>query len=273
MNKKSILLLARAREKMKELSKHPVLSKYWHKISLVLKGSVSRGNADRYSDIDLVVYSSQKVKKSMISGYRAQGLTERTDGVFIHFNNGHYNLESYESLGACFSKKDFARCWDIEHSILLTDAGGRFARIVKEGRRKLFQNKTEIVKRAYLDIQLDLDWMRMPVARADRVAVFLHAAKIVQGLSRIAYLLDGRSYPPDKWVAKYIPSTSWGRANAGLLKKYIENCDNLNALAANKPFAENPIYKDAGFLVSKVSGFIRRTHGKLPWIDKWYNYV
>lgn len=273
MNKRSLLLLRQSREKMEELSRHPVLSQYWAQLSLILKGSTSRGNADRYSDIDLVFYASEQVRQSIVSEYREHGLTDRTDGIFMFFPNGHYHIESYEFLSAYFAHQDFIHCWEVEHAMTLSDPTRRFAQIVQEGQLHLFERHLDIVKRAYLDLQLDLDWMRMPITRADGVATFLHAAKIIQGLCRIAYLLDGRSYPPDKWVARYLSSTRWGRTHGKALRSYLVICNQVNSLEIHRPFAEHALYQDAAALIGAVSRSIRKAHGDQPWLDAWYNYI
>jgi hypothetical protein len=273
MNKRSVFLLRQARKKMDELSRHLVLSQHWTQLSLILKGSTSRGNADRYSDIDLVFYASEAVRQSIVSAYHAQGLTDRADGIFIFFPNGHYHIESYEQLVAYFTQKDFIHCWEVEHAIALSDPTGRFVQVVQEGQQHLFERQLDIVKRAYLDLQLDLDWMRMPITRGDGIATFLHAAKIIQGLCRIAYLLDGRSYPPDKWVARYLSSTRWGRAHGEALRSYLGICNQVDALVIHRPYTEHALYQQAAALICEVGRAIRKAYGDQPWLELWYNYV
>jgi len=87
LTKRSQLLLRQAQAKADELARHPVLGQFWSGLSLVLKGSTSRGNTDRYSDIDFVLYSWEQVKQAVVAGYLAQGLTDRQDSVFIFFPN------------------------------------------------------------------------------------------------------------------------------------------------------------------------------------------
>jgi hypothetical protein len=273
MNKKSVLLLNQAREKADELSRHPVLSQHWEHLSLILKGSTSRGNADRYSDIDLVFYASEEDRQSIVSAYHAQGLADRTDGIFMFFPNGHYHIESFEALEAYFTRQDFVHCWEVEHAVALSDPTNRFGQIVQAGQQRLFERPLDIVKRAYLDLQLDLDWMRMPITRGDAIATFLHAAKLVQGLCRIAYLMDGRSYPPDKWVARYLSSTRWGRAHGKALRSYLVICNQVNSLVVHDPYKQHALYRQAAALIGAVGRSIRKSYGDQPWLDAWYNYV
>ena len=67
------------------LSQHEVLNEFWPRLSLILKGSVARGNADKYSDLDFVFYCDQLVRQEIIQKYFNKGLIKRTNGLFIHF--------------------------------------------------------------------------------------------------------------------------------------------------------------------------------------------
>ncbi len=266
-------LLSQAREKASELAQHPVLARYWSRISLVLTGSTARGNADQYSDIDLVFYASEADKAAIVGDYVAQGLSQRPDGVFIFFPNGHYHVETYEALRDTFAQRAFIACWELANVLVLSDPSGAFAQIVAAGQRELFAPHLEILKRAYLDLQLDLDWMRMPIARGDALATFLHAAKIVQGLCRAAYLLEARSYPPDKWIGFYLPSTAWGRANGAAVREVLLTCEQLHTLAPDQPFGEHPLYKELAALIDTVGAAIAAAHGEQAWLARWYDFV
>jgi predicted nucleotidyltransferase len=60
MTTKAAFLTNTARDVVAQLSQHAVLSRYWDGISVILKGSTARDNADRYSDIDLVMYGDER---------------------------------------------------------------------------------------------------------------------------------------------------------------------------------------------------------------------
>jgi len=274
VNGRSKILLNTARQLMNELSRHPILSTHWDELSLVLLGSAARGNADRYSDIDLVFYCSDDARMALFREYRDQGLTKRTDGIFVVFPGGHYSIASYEHLSPSFVQKNFISCWNVEHAIPLHDPNHRFAQLVKEGQRQLFQDPLGIVKQAYFDLQLTLNWMQMPIRRGDKIATLLHAAKIGQCLCRTAYLLDRRSYPPDKWLVRYLNSTRFGRANGSALRTYFRGISRANRLVKHRAFADNPLYREADAFIRKIAGSIRRQYGTQPWLgERWYDYL
>jgi hypothetical protein len=85
MSQRSIFLTRAARRVVDELSHHPVLSRHWQQVSVTLKGSTARGNADRYSDIDLVLYCDNCVQQVIVAEYYRAGLTQRQDGIFMFF--------------------------------------------------------------------------------------------------------------------------------------------------------------------------------------------
>ena len=274
MNKRSKVLMGKAREWMVELSRHPVLSTHWDEMSLVVLGSTARGNADRYSDIDLVFYCFDDVKTAIFREYRDQGLTNRTDGIFVVFPGGHYSIASCEHLLPSFVQKNFISCWNVEHAIPLHDPEHRFAQLVKEGQRQLFQSSLDIVKQAYFDLQLTLNWMQMPINRGDKIATLLHATKIGQCLCRTAYLLDRRSYPPDKWLVRYLDSTRFGRANGSALRSYFRRINRANRLVKHRPFTNNPLYREAAAFIGKIAQSVNRRYGDQPWLgERWYDHL
>ncbi|RJG26236.1 hypothetical protein DQX05_04960 [Paenibacillus thiaminolyticus] len=76
------------------MSKHPILSRYWDKLSLVVKGNVSRGNCDEYSDTDFVFFCDEVIREDIVRGYLEAGLITREDGVFLPIADwaGHYHV-------------------------------------------------------------------------------------------------------------------------------------------------------------------------------------
>ncbi len=93
-------LLAQADQFCTELLAHPVLSHYRDEITIILKGSTAHGYSDQYSDVDLVVFCHEGRKQEITDEYVRQGLSQRTDGVFLPLHDwaGHYNTDSYKSL-------------------------------------------------------------------------------------------------------------------------------------------------------------------------------
>jgi hypothetical protein len=277
MNQKSAFLMAQARAYVERLSQHAVLSQHWAGLSAVVKGSTARGNADRYSDIDLVLFCDEPVRKKIVRGYYSAGLINRKDGLFILFAEqqfeGHYHVESYQQLAGYFRERDFMHAWDYSLAVALHDPGARFAATIRQGNAALFADPVELVKRAYLDLQLDLDWMRHPLKRGDSIAALLHAAALLRGICRIAYLLDCRPYPPDKWLIYYLSSTAFGRRNKARIAAYAAECASVQALTRHLSLEEYALYRDADALIQDAGRAIARAHGAQPWIERWYEFV
>ena len=277
MTNRAEFLTQKARYVTRELAKHPVLGQYWPSISLIMKGSTARGNADRYSDIDLVLYAEEPVKQAVIAGYFQAGLTNRQDGIFMFFDgagyDGHYHIESFDQLQAYYRDQDFIHAWEYQTVLKLHDPEKRFAQTVKAGLQALFADPLTHIKQQYLLLQLDLDWMRHPLKRGDGVSALLHCAKLVQGMYRMCYLLDAQPYPPDKWLIHYARETRFGRLNAARLSQYAFSSAAAQELTKHLELQEYPLYADADALIKRIATSIRRDYGDAAWIEEWYRYV
>ncbi len=259
------------------LSRHPVLSRHWPELSLVLKGSTARGNADRYSDIDLFLVCDEPVQQDIIRGYREAGLSERQDGIFVFFAgpgyDGHYHVESFALIQKFYRERDYLHVWEYQTALPLHDPQQRFATCIDGLNRALFAEPLETLKQAYLDLQLDLDWMRHPLRRGDHASALLHAAKVLRGVAQACYLLDCRPYPPDKWLFHYLGTTRLGKRLRATIKDYADTCSQLGSLAKHRELAEYPLYADGLALINEIGRAIVQEHADVPWIERWYNYV
>jgi hypothetical protein len=277
MTNRTEFLTLSARHVARELSHHPVLRAYWPTISVIMKGSTARGNADRYSDIDLVLYADEATHQAVIAGYQQAGLTDRQDGIFMFFAgkgyDGHYHIESFDQLEDYYRNQDFVHAWEYQTAIALHDPARRFARAVKAGTQALFADPLAHVKQQYLLLQLDLDWMRHPLKRGDGVSALLHCVKLVQGMCRMCYLLDVQPYPPDKWLIHYLRQTRFGKKNAAALREYAYSSAAVRSLTKHLELEQYPLYADADTLIGQIGAFIRRDYGNQPWLDEWYRYV
>ena len=273
INGKSDELLAYARQTVNELARHCVLQRYWNELAVVVKGSTSRGNTDQYSDVDLVLFCEEEIRRAIVAGYIAAHLTERQDGIFMFFSNGHYHAESYDQLRGYFDRQDFVHAWDYAGAIALHDPQARYPGIIQAGLKTLFADPLALVKRGYLDLQLDLDWMRMPILRADGPATLLHACKLLGGIGRIAFLLDRRPYPADKWLFAYLGGTTFGRQHQPAVMDYYAGMPGVLNLVRDQPFEQNSLYQGATALIDQVAAAIREQYGEQAWLDRWYDYV
>jgi len=130
----------RARFYMGELNEHVVLKKYWHRLSLVLKGSTARGYSDRYSDIDFVLFTDAATKNDIVADYNAHGLSDRKDSIFLPLGDweGHYNLDTYENLESQFAGRNMMAVWEYSNIMIMHDSGGRYEAAIKENTERLF---------------------------------------------------------------------------------------------------------------------------------------
>jgi hypothetical protein len=273
LTQRTTKLRALAKDYYKALSKHPVLSGYWSELSVVVKGSTARGNTDRYSDVDVVVFCNQKRLREIIKKYNQQGLTNRTDGIFLHPSdwNGHYNLETYEKLSSYLGEANIPQVWEYQHALILHDPQNKFKKLIDSLSTAILADPLPLIKRKYLDLQLTLDWVRQPLLRGDAVAAFLHCARITQDLCRISYLLDGKCFPHDKWLFHYVGSTRFGKANKKAIAAYTARA--TDSAAPHKDLWCYPQYAQGTQLIAHLVEAIRKQYGDHPWLAEWYFHV
>lgn len=258
-----------------ELRQHSVLNKYWNSVSLIVKGSSARGFADEYSDVDFVLFTDTETYGKMVADYVSQGLSQRTDGVFLPLGNweGHYNLDTYEHLQQYFDDNDVMYIWEYVNVRIIHDPQGIYGKII-EDKTKAFQNRLDsLIKEQYLNIQLQLDWMRQPLRRGDKGAALLYGAAFWQACCRLLYLLNGRPYPCDKWLLYYLDDLPLYKTEAGGAKEYYESFSALGDLSAGKDLMEYPMYAMGADLTSALAGALHEKYGDRQWIDEWYLYA
>lgn len=262
-----------ALEYCEKLSGHEVLGAHWPALSLVLKGSAARGNADELSDIDFVFYTDAETRRRVIGAFREKGLSDRPDGLFVPLPDwiGHYHVASFDDLRGCFERREYADAWECANVSVLHDPDGRYAGIVGEGMGALFGRVLEDVRAEYLNLQLTLDWMTHPLMRGDEVAVLLHCAKFIRGFCRLCYLLDRKAYPHDKWIFHYLGDTRLGRQCG----EAVRNLTRASASPAGpgRELAEYPQFTMGVDLTRAAGQRIGEEFGPQPWLQEWYLYV
>ncbi len=258
-----------------ELSQHVVLKEYWQAISVVLKGSTARGRADQYSDVDFVLFAEDDAAPRIAHAYWQAGLSPRQDGFFLPLDNwvGHYHLEAIRDLQGYFAAADFPNAWEFSGAIALHDPGQRFAHAVEAGMQGLFREPEIHIKEAYLQLQLTQNWLMQPLRRADAVAVSLHTAKILRLWCHLAYLLDERPYPHDKWLHTYLDTTRLGRNAGGLVAGYLTEAVKHPHVQPHHELMEYPQFRAGQELIAAVVEFLKADRGERPWIDSWAEYV
>ena len=94
--------------------------------------------------------------------------------------------------------------WQASEMCIRDSPKGIYGKIIEDN-TKAFQNRIDsLIKEQYLNIQLQLDWMRQPLRRADKGAALLYGAAFWQACCRLLYLLNGGPYPCDKWLLYYL---------------------------------------------------------------------
>ncbi len=268
-------LSAMAPEYFEYLHGHEVLNSYWEKLAVVLKGSTARGYSDKYSDLDFVIFTDKASFDSIVADYVSRGLSVRTDGVFLPLFewNGHYNLDTFERLQYCFDNDDIINIWEYTNVKIMHDPSGIYQKIIENG-QKLFKSHMDgLIRMQYLNIQLQLDWMRQPLRRADYGAAVLYGAAVWQACARLLYLLDGKAYPCDKWLFFYLDKLLVPDKITEMIKNYGNYFEKSLNFYPDRELIDYPMYNQACEIVTLLIDLLKEKYGDAQWIDKWYLYA
>lgn len=267
-------LMEKAELFCRELSEHPVLREYWDRLSVVLKGSTAHGYSDNYSDVDLVLFCQESVRREITEKYVQAGLSQRTDGVFLplHDWEGHYNTESYESLTKKFQENRVEYLWEYGGSRILHDPKEILAGIVASGMEAFRADLPERIKEKYLDCQLQLDWLRQPLRRGDLGASLLYASSVYRDICQLLFLLAGEPYPCDKWLPYYFSKLELPQTIKAYGEAYPKLFDGEDP-ASGLPLEEYPLYHQGAEALGEIQTLLVSRFGEQQWIDEWYLYA
>lgn len=259
---------------LQQLLQHPVLQTYTQSISIILKGSFARGFADKYTDIDLVIYADDTVYGKIITGYAERGLTPRQDGVFLPLGNwdGHYNLDSYARL-LRHCADDPSALWEYANARILHDPAGKARAAIEHCKNSFGQNIGERLKQQYLQLQLQLDWLRQPLRRADAPAVLLYAAAFWRESCRLLFLLRGKPYPCDKWLFYYAKELDLPDALKDKILNYGQYFGDAYGQQADLELEQYPLYAKGSEIAAALAEMLHARCPEARWIDEWYLYA
>lgn len=269
------ILFEKALIHCEKLSKHIVLEKYWDCLSLVLKGSVARMKADEYSDIDFVFYCDEGTREEIVTAYKKHGLSNRQDNIFQFLDQweGHYHLETFEEFESYFDQSDFPQIWEFSTSKILHDPNHRLENLRKE-KLELFEINVEgAIKNKYLETQLQLDWLRHPLIRGDEIASVLHSQQVIRNILQLAFLIEEKAYPHDKWIGQYLEETEFGKIYHAEIKDYVRNILDETGLEKGKPLECYAQYTIPEKFLKDLGKEIQEKFGKRLWVEEWYFYV
>ncbi len=196
--------VARAREFAKEFSKYSGV------VGVVLSGGVSRGYADRDSELDLTIFLTPKAHNLWVN--KLQAPIPKGDT----FYKGIYSSFGFEDIEE-FRKKEipYFKRWDLSYAKILYDTDGRVARAIKEKAVHVpLSNKELKAALNYGDSAWTKVWWYPDVAkiwlkRGDVLAAHSILNYSTIGILESLYLLNREFIAYDKWAAHLARSLPW----------------------------------------------------------------
>ncbi len=257
-----------------ELQNHSILKKYWEKTSLVLKGSFSRNFADEYTDLDFVIFTDKTTYKEICSNYFNLGLTPRKNGVFLPLGDwdGHYNLDTFNNFENNL-KNDISLLWEFSNAKILHDCEEKIKNAVFAFTDLFHKKINSTIRKQYLNIQLQLDWMRQPLRRADKQAALIYGANFWIECCRLLYLIENKPYPCDKWIFYYLNTLSYFEEFKNTILQYGNTFNSVYSLKKGTELTEYEMYSKGIIITEKLQQILHNRFKNAKWIDEWYLFA
>lgn len=269
------IMLKNAEGAREELRSHPVMGRFWDKITLILKGSTARGYTDIYSDVDFVIFTDAVTRAEIIQAYNDAKIQQRDDGVFqpLYSCPGHYNLDLYDELRHRFEERNMEQIFEYSNIVIMHSPDNTYSDILSEGMSCLFEDKYGLVRRKYFDLCLYDNWMRQPLLRADKNAALLLSSSVLRCACHLFFLLAGKPYPFDKWLFFYFRELDIPQEVKDKILNYHRVTSLVNELEPGHDLMEYPQYSQSQEILANIRGVLKEFCGNELWIDQWYAFV
>lgn len=258
-----------------ELRYHPVLSRYWDRLSLIQKGSAARGYVDAYADIDLVVFTDEESYQEILKEYFRLGLSSRRDGLCLPLGkgDGHYQLDTYERLREYFMQDDLAQAWEYSNVRIVYDAQETFADIVSRCAAALPGRMDHLIREQYLHLRAQFSYMYRPLQRGDQSAALLYAAEFWRSCCRLLFLVYRQPYPCDKWLLHYLRKLPAPAPLKEKIQNYEAAFSSLPLLAKEQNPDDLPLYVQGKEIARDLEDMMHRHYRDQDWPEKWDFYI
>ncbi len=218
----------------------------WHRqpelgdAAIVVHGSVTTGDADEYSDIDIQVvcpddqYSVAR-ERAVADGHLAAN--ERP----VIFRSPRTTTDGRRPLCAAELRplSDVAEAlrtdllvelWTMQNAWVVTDPEERVGQLVAAARTEFVDQLEHLTAGEMGHAARRQIWLAIAAQRADAAGAGLLAASFIRAILRVACMLDDSPAPPDKWLHR------WASSRTTLGTKVAAAC--LHLLSGDVPLED-----------------------------------
>ncbi len=263
------------------------LSKYSGVVGIVLSGGVSRGFADKSSEIDLGIFLDKKTYREWV--YELKSPIARGDTTY----NGYqfdFNQVSFDSFMK--SAPEHFTKWDLSYGKVLYDKDGKMKKALREKTRL-----TEGELKGLLDKHSKKVWWFPLIpedywfGRGDLVQAHGILNDAIKGILETLFLVNGEYIAYDKWIYNMykslpgLPENFHNLLQEGMLIKSFTRRDVLRRVKAIKemskfvlekqeklPYSPRPESELIGYIFKKKTFTLKEFEKRFPNNKGWLLY-
>lgn len=167
----------------------------WNDISVILGGSVSYGEADEFSDLDLFVIASENINTLPIDA--------QFNGKDIKVEGGYTwtQLEDFVRITPDDAETKF---WGIQKAVLIHDPKDRYKKIQEKVNNYLPEDfwKQRVLKKWFSVFYCSRNGVRKALTRNDFITAGIWKGRLLEAIMELTFLINRQYIPPTKWLYK-----------------------------------------------------------------------
>ena len=250
------------------LERHPVLSRFCQRSSLILYGSTARGIDDPVSDLDLWLLLPASELAALDSLSATHFFTFKCDG-----KPGHIVVRSIEEHARQLQRCHMDTVFQLHAAEVLVDRSGAAADLVRVARLPMRQEVSDaFFFYHYVEMRGEHPVIKSAIERGTPFANLLTVPKMLAHALRAAMVLHGEPYPCDKWLRQAARRTATGRLLEPSVDRMLEHLA-TDSLRLGGPRSAHPIDRELRVIRTILMDAAREKGRDEPWLTEWWNYM
>ena len=258
---------------------HPGLGEVRDRCIYAFYGSLSRGIADEFADIDLVCLLEPDAYRRASSNRTSDFFDFTLDG-----RKGHVTVEPITDWTGALESCKVETIFEMRFARLLagdpakSEARDRLTRQFRDAVARANRPPSETARRRlffhhYVQFRSAHRAAQDPMNRQEPHAVFMFLGLAMAQAFRAALILEGKPFPYEKWLRKTALETETGRSIAGYADHIISLLGS-GALRREGGERENPLSQTLRQGMRRALMEAARDSGiDEPWLDRWWEHI
>ena len=250
------------------LRKHPVLSQFEARASVIAYGSVMMGVDDEICDLDVWLLMPAEDLATLDACCPSHFFEFELDGKM-----GHVTVQAIFEFADRLDHCHMDTVFQLRRAMAITDHAGVAGELIELATMPMRREvRDAFFFYHYVEMRGEHPLCAKAIDRQMPLPLLLTMPKILAHALQAAMILDGEPYPYDKWLLDEARKTATGRRLAPSMDRIL---DHLAAghLLFDGPRAEHPIDRELRVIRQTLIDAARARGCDELWLREWWHYM